>query len=351
MSDVAFSPEGWTELIAALSGGALEKLLLGTFSLDGPLTVSVNHLGAVTHGDAGTTVRITLGAPFYADVSCELITTFTSLCANAACDTGYISHDKGADPSPYERAIGISERMVLPQARTKLRGYYWGNVLSAEHLRILGGFDSVRQDAPCALVDDLSAGRGERAYLQLTSNFDEVSKQQLRDLRDYLLPLLPVGRRPFAYVGDPLHVLEAEENQPSYDDGSRHAPTGGPRHRDGAPAIDRFDLLWEGLPFSLTLDQELSPEVRQKVEVVIESWYRLGSLGVFGGWLHFISPITWRLTPSGGSLASWWVDMGNAERDALDAIETALTATVEDEDVGPGRLVIGVENSAGSGVS
>lgn len=56
---------------------------------------------------------------------------------------GYITVDyvtiTGGTSSPYERAVGLSYPWAGRAFRERVRGYYWGNLLSREHVEMLGG--------------------------------------------------------------------------------------------------------------------------------------------------------------------------------------------------------------------
>ncbi len=104
---------------------------------------------------------------------------------------GYITVGGGnAWCSPYEQSAGLAYQFHEIDFHRKLRGYYWGNLLSSEHIAQLGGMARVEQEAPCYLVENLSAPE-ERAYLQLTADLDDVPDDALSALQKYLDPLLP----------------------------------------------------------------------------------------------------------------------------------------------------------------
>lgn len=120
--------------------------------------------------------------------------------------TGYVTVDfvdaaPGAD-SPYERAV-----LFIPAERDFRRhlwGYYWGNLLNAEHVKLLGGPDLVRQ-APAALVRPVGNGG---FYLQLTEDVNDIDLDRLHQLRAFLQPLLPEGSQPIeAHDGRPPYLL------------------------------------------------------------------------------------------------------------------------------------------------
>jgi hypothetical protein len=104
---------------------------------------------------------------------------------------GYITLDYvqatafGSD-SPYERFAGISHVWYSKEFRTKLRGYFWGNFLSDEHVKLLGG-QAFLSSAPVRHVRRLSHGY----YLQLTDKISEANKQNLQPLKSFLEPVIP----------------------------------------------------------------------------------------------------------------------------------------------------------------
>lgn len=105
---------------------------------------------------------------------------------------GFITLDyAGGTRTPYEEWAGLGEFLGLRECGKWVRGYYWGNFLSAEHVHRLGGLRRIEREAPCAVVEDLSQDRGELVYLQLTEDLDRFSDEDLRALKGFLTPALP----------------------------------------------------------------------------------------------------------------------------------------------------------------
>jgi hypothetical protein len=122
---------------------------------------------------------------------------------------GYMTLDHaGPDATPYENRWHIDWYEGAASSASKVRGYYWGNILSEAHIDRLGGMNEISTSAPCFLVEDLTVDGRKLAYLQLTSSLDEFSDGQLLKLREYLGPLLPSGL-PARYFGSPLRVLDS----------------------------------------------------------------------------------------------------------------------------------------------
>lgn len=111
---------------------------------------------------------------------------------------GYITNDWvlaqiGGGWPPYEHMLGLSSTMAAVNPHngerlfhTHTRGYYWGNFLNPIHVDILGG-EAALGRAPVALVERLQRGW----YLQLTDDANDVPIERLRELRDFLAPVLP----------------------------------------------------------------------------------------------------------------------------------------------------------------
>ena len=114
--------------------------------------------------------------------------------------TGYITVDcvgarEGGNESPYESTLGLSapwaafdkykgERLFHKHTR----GYFWGNFLSQSHVEILGG-ERILAQAPVIAVERVGTGY----YLQLTEDINEIDLIQLRKLKTFLEPVLPIA--------------------------------------------------------------------------------------------------------------------------------------------------------------
>ena len=159
----------------------------------------------VAHCLVVSVTRPLYGKYFTSDVQHEWVKLAKHASIALHAVTGYITLDHAGVNSPYEDSIGLAYTRAAREFRKKLRGYYWGNFLSQEHILELGGVDRIKQDAPCHKVEELSSGEGNIIYLQLTPDIEDFSDAALRALKNYLKPLLPKGeRRPFSL---PLRVV------------------------------------------------------------------------------------------------------------------------------------------------
>ena len=130
-----------------------------------------------------------------------------ALCATAArfhAATGYLTIDYVGRESPHEQSIGAYWLDGLRECRSTLRGYHWGNVLSRDHIEMLGGIEQIKREAPCESVAELEEGL---CYLQLSGDVDHFSDEALVNLETYLRPLLQQPDDDFEYVGLPLRVV------------------------------------------------------------------------------------------------------------------------------------------------
>jgi hypothetical protein len=209
----------WDQALSALRAGAVDEL-----------QIYLDRLGAdgfpdTALGGASLDVRIPVGegvvdaceivvnadlSLFGRTISSSVQEYFVSLlrrtAVTARASTGYITLD--ASPDPYERRYGLNGTQGRRSSGTRLRGYYWANILSERHIQALGGMDEIRTQAPCHVVEDLSDGRETLAYLQLTPDMNRFDDEKLRALRDYLSTLLTPPRRRGDYLGPRLRVVE-----------------------------------------------------------------------------------------------------------------------------------------------
>jgi hypothetical protein len=119
---------------------------------------------------------------------------------------GYITIDHLGHETPYEQFVGRFFGRGLAECKTFARGYFWGNFLSEFHLERLGGLQRVMAEAPCDVAEELPARTG-LAYLQATPDIEDLPDRRLRELKDFLAPVLPSGPQGFEYRGPKLRVV------------------------------------------------------------------------------------------------------------------------------------------------
>lgn len=154
--------------------------------------------------------QVLYGGAVPADVQRAMVSHAKAAYVRLGGVVGYITLDwvaavDGGGWAPYERWLRISVPLAAVDFQTKeklfyrrTRGYYWGNFLNANHVDILGGEQALSR-APVALVERLENGW----YLQLTDDINDIDRGRLHELRDFLVPVLPVAyydtRRPPDY--------------------------------------------------------------------------------------------------------------------------------------------------------
>lgn len=113
--------------------------------------------------------------------------------------TGFITYEticaRSPQPTPYEDGIDARYIIASQSYNQYLRGYFWGNILTEEHLEKLGGIEKVQKDAPCAKVEKFKHYSGKALFLQLTNDINHYSDDNLKLLKNYLIPVLPKGEK------------------------------------------------------------------------------------------------------------------------------------------------------------
>lgn len=116
--------------------------------------------------------------------------------------TGFITYEAISGGShmrtPFENYNRIDPSM-RPGYVEHVKGYFWLNYLSDNHISRLGGEEYIRQHAPCE-VREL---KGHGMILQLTEDINDYSDDRLRALREFVSPLFPpnTGLEP-AFLSD-----------------------------------------------------------------------------------------------------------------------------------------------------
>ena len=117
--------------------------------------------------------------------------TFKSLKAVS----GYITIDNMQagmrSASPFEQRLKLDYQKVSWNFRNNFRGAYWGNILSTEHIKKLGGLEKVKSKAPAYRIAEMGHGDSNAVFMQLSPGMDMVSPRQLEELQQYLQPILP----------------------------------------------------------------------------------------------------------------------------------------------------------------
>ncbi len=124
-------------------------------------------------------------------LACDLFQAVDGACGYIDLGDNYVTP---TCITPYERRLG----MDVPRLRRlckEVRGAFWGNLLSARHVRALGGSQFVIQQAPCYKVIPLAltvaqANGDVPLYLQLTETLGMATPKDYSRLESFLTPIL-----------------------------------------------------------------------------------------------------------------------------------------------------------------
>jgi hypothetical protein len=117
----------------------------------------------------------------------DWLSMFRSGAALVRASGGWITLDRVGPRTAHEVAAGVGIDESLFMAAELCRGPHWATLLGPRQVAALGGVQQVCSTAPCAAVTDLGGGR---ILLQLTEHLDEVPPEAVRELTEFLRPVL-----------------------------------------------------------------------------------------------------------------------------------------------------------------
>jgi len=210
-------------------------------------------------------------------------------------------------------------------------GPAWGILLSAAHVRALGGSDEVHAAAPVAAVRD--AGKG--LWLEATAlpNDDDVL-EHLVDVARFLDPLIPSV--------DDVHAINGSD--PAIGSG-RSQPNPPPRTRSWRRDADTPEVEVEvgsaeyELSFTVEFDRRVEQTERDQIDELLAEWFDDGLEGRFGGSFHDGYRGTWTTTGviTNADWGSQPVDPGAAVSD----LARRLFGWGVESSTAPPKIVIG----------
>lgn len=191
-SDRPFTIQGWRRVLGRVERGSVASAAVefdGWFHVD--LSVWSRQF---PDPSLATTLRFDLYDKWTGPLTGELVTKVVELLREWApqvrAATGQIIWDGRAKHStPYEEVYRINTFDTLPELHEKVRTYAWATILTKRHMKTLGGVEEIEADAPVFRVERLG-GQDPMPYLQLTEDITTVTKDHLKDLADYLGPVL-----------------------------------------------------------------------------------------------------------------------------------------------------------------
>ena len=128
----------------------------------------------------------------------EMVDIFKRLCILLGAKTGFIDQSKlyfgssaDANTLPNEAYVccftGVAPEKHIHE---KLRGYFWANLLTSQHIQQLGGWDKVCENVPHTTIQQWIIDGEPAMYLQATEHMEEFTTQKRLELKERLQPVI-----------------------------------------------------------------------------------------------------------------------------------------------------------------
>ena len=128
----------------------------------------------------------------------EMVDIFKRLCILLGAKTGFIDQSKlyfgssaDANSLPNEayvcRFTGVAPEKHIHE---KLRGYFWANLLTSQHIQQLGGWDKVCENVPHTTIQKWIIDGEPAMYLQATERMEEFTDSKRLRLKESLQGVL-----------------------------------------------------------------------------------------------------------------------------------------------------------------
>ena len=127
----------------------------------------------------------------------EMIDMFKELCIGLSAKTGMIDeskryfHSTNGNSLPNEaficRFTGVAPEKHIHE---KLRGYFWANLLTSQHIQQLGGWDKVCENVPHTTIQKWIIDGEPAMYLQATERMEEFTDSKRLRLKESLQGVL-----------------------------------------------------------------------------------------------------------------------------------------------------------------
>ena len=128
----------------------------------------------------------------------EMVDIFKRLCILLGAKTGFIDQSKlyfgssaDANSLPNEayvcRFTGVAPEKHIHE---KLRGYFWANLLTSQHIQQLGGWDKVCENVPHTTIQQWIIDGEPAMYLQVTEHMEEFTDKKRLALKESLKPVI-----------------------------------------------------------------------------------------------------------------------------------------------------------------
>ena len=286
---------------------------------------------------------------FYTDQ--ELVELLQRWVRELNASTGFVtkSYEMNNPLNFMETSAARDENIVVKEhMREKLRGYFWGNVLTEKHMELLGGMETIKTTAPCKEIQEWEMENGETAlYLQSTESLHNFIPQNRLEMKNFFRPLL--YRENLIDLLDeypnPIEigiVLDKEEQEKwdyymEMDEKDRkqiiqertdelvarirrrqqeHTATEEKQEYTYTPLDITEDVEPDGLPITFVF-QRIGKKAKEELGKLIDSW---GMVGLYDGYetrtIRRIEPIEWE-----GNTGCFYVELGCGCEKALKSLE------------------------------
>lgn len=102
-----------------------------------------------------------------------------------------IAHSPMPTDTPYELyLINFTYSRDSIKFDRKTRGYYYINLLTQKHIDELGGWETVKANAPCYKAEKLERDGKTIYWLQLMEDVDDYDEKRYLELKEYFRPIL-----------------------------------------------------------------------------------------------------------------------------------------------------------------
>ena len=292
---------------------------------------------------------------------------------------GYVDivHESGIyatfNTTAFEYINGLEFILNQNRIAKEVRGYFWGNILTAGHIEALGGERKFKKEVPHYLLEKLPMKDEKMAYyIQLDEDIFSFNEEKYLELKDYFKPILPKENLKYN-----IYILESEPNyniksklvyhQDELEKVRKEMEMNGEMQKIrtflNQPSMtyeEQLAILEERKAKIMGRRQYIEFEIREgadpshleitivfnsinkkqytQIKKLINGWYFVGVNGGYGGVFTYIHEI-WQEKNTLGT----WVDMGAAEEPekALKVLERMLNRYAEENSLWLKKAVIG----------
>jgi hypothetical protein len=228
-ADSWWGPSTMDGFAAALRTGRVELLSVSLDSAGGDEFLYLEIAGLPGRADAALDLSVVPSHDLWPEAGTDrvgdaLLAVVLGWLVPLRLYTAAVTYDR-TEPrrSPWDLWHGTDHDRTAPEARDRLRGYYWANLLTAGHLARLGGAAALAEAAAAAGLVAEPVG-GDAVLVRAPGPVTGFGDDQLAAMKELLSPALPA--HPYrCYEGYPLRIV------PDPGTAFRRVPPGSPRPR------------------------------------------------------------------------------------------------------------------------